>query len=260
MKHVACLVFVFSLIAAASCDVSDPARLKIINGIKVTGDDPVLKHTAALGTENGNIQCSAAAIGPNLFMTAAHCVYMRDLSGWTIRAGNIAGDAEILDVDSAITHKNFNRTLLTVENPDTAPNDLAILKTTQSTSFLTPVAIIPDDVRASLTMPFEITIAGYGRTEPNNRDSKGILFKATVLVNNQTPAINEFATHDADGKMGCHGDSGGPAFYKNGDVPVLIGVISRGTTTCDESKAFYTDVAAFRSFTESASKELTNAK
>ena len=243
MQKVFCSTLISSLILLAACGVSDPARLKIINGVKVTADDPIMHHTAALVTQTGNLQCSAAAIAPNLFITAAHCVYRRDLTGWTIRVGSTAGDTETLDVERAITHENF---------------DLAIIKTTQSSGTLTPVAVITADVRAGLTAPFEITIAGYGRTEPNNRDSRGTLYKATVSVKNQNATIKEFTSQDAAMKMACHGDSGGPAFYKQSKDLVLIGVISRGTTSCDLSTTFYTDVAAFRQFIEQSSGQLTN--
>lgn len=264
MQKVFCSTLISSLILLAACGVSDPARLKIINGVKVTADDPIMHHTAALVTQTGNLQCSAAAIAPNLFITAAHCVYRRDLTGWTIRVGSTAGDTETLDVERAITHENFNPALLNAEHaenaeyPVSAPNDLAIIKTTQSSGTLTPVAVITADVRAGLTAPFEITIAGYGRTEPNNRDSRGTLYKATVSVKNQNATIKEFTSQDAAMKMACHGDSGGPAFYKQSKDLVLIGVISRGTTSCDLSTTFYTDVAAFRQFIEQSSGQLTN--
>jgi secreted trypsin-like serine protease len=258
MKQIFGSMAVAFLMFLTACGVSDSARLKIINGVKVTADDPVMTHTAALVTESGFLSCSVAAITPNVFITAAHCVHLRNVTGWTIRTGSTAGDSETQDVEQAITHEGFNPALLPVEDPDTAPNDLAIIKTTQSSSALTPVDIIPSNVRTSLTAPFEITIAGYGRTEPRNSNSKGVLYKTTVSVKNQNTATKEFTSQDAAGKMACHGDSGGPAFYKNGDVYVLIGVISRGTTTCDESTTFYTDAAAFKPFIDQISGRPTN--
>jgi len=259
MKHVFGSLLVASLMLLAACGVSDPARLKIIDGVKVTADDPIMKHTASLVTENGNLQCSTAAIAPNLFITAAHCVYLRDVTGWTIRVGSAAGDIETLDVERAVTHEDFKPALLSDANPETAPSDLAMIKTTQSSSALTPVTVISPEARDAVTSPFDITIAGYGRTDAIDRDSRGTLYEATVSVIKQNATTKEFMSQDSSGKMACHGDSGGPAFYKNGEILVLIGVISRGTTSCDETTTFYSDVAAFRPFIEKSSAQMSKA-
>jgi secreted trypsin-like serine protease len=121
-------------------------------------------------------------------------------------------------------------------------------------------AVISPKARNAVTSPFDITIAGYGRTDANDRDSRGTLYEATVSVLEQNAATKEFMSQDSAGKMACHGDSGGPAFYKNGAKLVLIGVISRGITTCDESTTFYTDIAAFMSFIEKTSAQMSNAE
>ena len=232
----------------ASCDRSPQSKLDIIGGHAVQADDPIAQSAAALINNDGSVQCTVAPIRENVFVTAAHCVYGRNLEEWTIHTGLKAGDGETLAIQSTIIHSQFASGLLYSSHPDVAPNDIALIQTTAPSAGVIPVPIIRGIVRQSLIEPFEVVIAGYGRTLGQSRQSNGVLQKTRLTITQTDSDRHEFSSDDAHGKMGCHGDSGGPAFYQDGRTLVLIGIVSRGDNACTKGKTIFTDVADFSSF------------
>ena len=78
-----------------SCRSPIHSDLKIIGGTPVSVDDPLAARVAVLMDQEEAVVCTVAPIARDVFLTAAHCVFGKDLSGWTIRTGlSIAAESE----------------------------------------------------------------------------------------------------------------------------------------------------------------------
>jgi secreted trypsin-like serine protease len=248
-------ITLFCSALATSCGPSSQAKLNIIGGETVQSDDPLARHAAALVNRDGTVKCTVTPVGPNVFATAAHCIFGRDLKGWKIQTGTTAGDGEELPVESSIVHRDFSSGLLYSAHPETAPNDIALIQTRSPSAGTIPVPIIRGVTRLKLNVPFDITVAGYGRTSGASATSKGVLQKVRLTVTHVDDNLHEFTAQGVDGKMGCHGDSGGPAFYRDGKTEVLIGLVSRGDNSCESGTTIFTDVIDFVPFISDSLKE-----
>jgi Trypsin len=99
---------------------------------------------------------------------------------------------------------------------------------------------------------------GWGKTERNRIESPLLFGKTVIAPDDQCPQWKialcgwQIARIGIKGRQSsqCHGDSGGPlVWFRNGRVPVLIGVVSHnvGKPTCGKQKdaGVFTRVAAF---------------
>lgn len=261
--------------AFPACRSSVDSKLKIIGGTPVSVDDPLAARVAVLMDQEETVVCTVAPIARDVFLTAAHCVFGKDLSGWTIRTGlsiaaesgsahdNKAGKAssvtsgETLKVEREIlAHDRYSRSLLEVLEPEAAPHDLALVKTSKPSAGTIPVPILINSSRWSVESNLPIVVAGYGRTAASDPESSGVLQKVELRVSKVSKSVMEFTAFDASGRMGCHGDSGGPAFVTAGRSVWLVGIVSRGDRTCTKGTTVFTDLTEFWPFLEDAQRAL----
>lgn len=240
----------------SACGQTPNSDLKIIGGVKVSANDPLATRVSALVSNKNEIRCTVAAISPSVFITAAHCVYGRNLEGWTIQSG-ITLDGETLPVASATVHSEFSLPILYSSlEPDHAPNDIAVIQTSEPTQGTIPVPILRKRPGDQAETSRNIIIAGFGRTDGASPESVGTLEETTVVITKFNKYAHEFTTQDADGKMGCHGDSGGPAFEKIGKTLTLIGTVSRGDNSCKSGTTVFTDLSEFGDFLSTFAEEI----
>jgi secreted trypsin-like serine protease len=231
--------------------------------------DPILNHVAVLVDADGSVVCTVAPIAKDIFITAAHCVFDKDLASWTIRTGrsvvastrpdskSTIEQGEILKVEREImAHNDYSRGLLEVLEPMAAPNDVALVKTSEPSAGTIPVPILINSSRWSVESDLPIVVAGYGRSEASSSESSGILQKAELRISKVTKSVMEFTAVDPDGKMGCHGDSGGPAFVMAGRTVWLVGIVSRGDRACTKGTTVFTDLTEFWPFLDEAQRAL----
>jgi secreted trypsin-like serine protease len=255
--------------AFQSCRSPQSSQLKIIGGTPVNMKDPILNHVAVLVDADGSVVCTVAPIAKDIFITAAHCVFDKDLAGWTIRTGRsvIASKktdskstiepGETLNVEREImAHNDYSRGLLEVLEPMAAPNDVALVKTSEPSAGTIPVPILVNSSRWSVESELPIVVAGYGRSEASSPESSGILQKAELRISKVTKSVMEFTAVDPEGKMGCHGDSGGPAFVTAGRNIWLVGIVSRGDRACTKGTTVFTDLTEFWPFLDEAQRAL----
>lgn len=255
--------------AFQSCRSPQSSQLKIIGGTPVNMKDPILNHVAVLVDADGSVVCTVAPIAKDIFITAAHCVFDKDLAGWTIRTGRsvIASKktdskstiepGETLNVEREImAHNDYSRGLLEVLEPMAAPNDVALVKTSEPSAGTIPVPILVNSSRWSVESDLPIVVAGYGRSEASSPESSGILQKAELRISKVTKSVMEFTAVDPEGKMGCHGDSGGPAFVTAGRNIWLVGIVSRGDRACTKGTTVFTDLTEFWPFLDEAQRAL----
>ena len=257
----------------AACRTPVPSTLKIIGGTPVDSRDPLAKRVAVLVDEQGSVVCTVAPVASDVFVTAAHCVFGKELQGWTIRTGNSILSAgakesphsdidrsehdEILNVERNImAHEHYSRALLEVLDPSSAPNDIALVKTVEPSAGTIPVPILISTSRWRVEPDLPIAIAGYGRASANDPESSGMLQKAQLKISKVSKQVTEFTAVDTAGKMGCHGDSGGPAFFIAGHQVWLVGIVSRGDRSCVKGTTVFTDLTEFWPFLDEAQRAL----
>lgn len=263
------MVAAFGLADLSSCRSPEASTVKIIGGTPVSMNDPVVNHVAVLVDAEGTVVCTVAPIAKDVFITAAHCVYERDLSDWTIRTGRaVTGrnndkfktakeTAEVLKVErEVLAHKNYSRGLLEVLEPSEAPHDVALVKTSEPSAGTIPVPILINTSRWSVESNLPIIVAGYGRTDASSSDSSGVLQKVELHISKVAKSVMEFTAVDPEGKMGCHGDSGGPAFVTAGRNVWLVGIVSRGDRSCSKGTTVFTDLTEFWPFLDEAQRAL----
>ena len=267
-----CLIFCALTGTALSCQAPDQSKIKIIGGTPVRSDDPIAHRVAVLMDQDQSVICTVAPLTQSVFVTAAHCIHGRELDGWTIQTGLNTHDRskqndadqsfkssiipESLSIESTMLHSHFAPNQLHSLEPTEAPYDIALIKTSQPSAGTIPVPILRNRPQRSLPTPLPIVVAGYGRTNGQDSHSKGVLQKAYLNINKFNPAVDEFTSTDLEGKMGCHGDSGGPAFYIDGKSISLIGVVSRGDGKCRKGKTVFTDLTQFWPFIAEAEDSL----
>jgi secreted trypsin-like serine protease len=236
----------------ASCGDSSNLNLKIIGGQAVTAKDPLAGSVALLLDANNRLQCTVVALEASVFLTAGHCVYARSLVGWHIQTGLEIGSGETFEIASTAVHGEYSPASMFSLDPERPANDIALLRTVTPWSTAVYVQLLTPDTRASLALPLDLKVVGYGRTIGNTSSSNGTLNWGQVSANQENTRNHEFLSEQSDGVMGCHGDSGGPAF-KIDSGNLLVGIVSRGDSDCTSGTTVYTDVSAFSEFLKSTS-------
>ncbi|KAJ1666676.1 Chymotrypsin-like elastase member 2A [Coemansia sp. RSA 1813] len=186
--------------------------------------------------------CTGSLIGPNVVLTAGHCVYTSSGSMYMTSQMNVAfthtkpttmSDFTGPAVKEIIVNPNFNRSTLS--------NDLAliILESDIPSDIATPVKIYT----GAITTSTPLTAAGFGITNPSDSSSVSPNLMKVDLVAGTTNYCKSIwssfdpskliCTNGAAGKDTCSGDSGGPLATRinNGNDIVLAGITSFAPVT-----------------------------
>lgn len=214
-----------------------PAFEPIVNGV----------HTSAFPSVgyllNGNLSCSGTLIGCSTFLTAAHCVCI-DPAGQAIPGSECRSRTDLLDPAPKTVwfqHAGAHAVASVSVHPGytiAGGSDLAILH------LAAPVTGIAPSPINTLSKPKSGTtavIAGFGTTRRSLRDV-GLKRTGTVVTStcSEPDLVNaNFVCWNYANPVGpagsdsntCVGDSGGPLFVQQGNLPTLAGVTSGGTST-----------------------------
>jgi hypothetical protein len=94
-----------------------------------------------------------------------------------------------------------------------------------------------------------VTLAGYGISNTAQKSGAGILRKTRVRISEPRSGKSEMILDQSHGHGACHGDSGGPAFVRQGGREVLAGVTNRSypNSAPDDCahKVVYTKVSSY---------------
>ncbi|XP_035809077.1 enteropeptidase-like isoform X2 [Amphiprion ocellaris] len=208
----------------------------------------------------GHHRCGASLIGRDWLLTAAHCVYGKNihLQSWEAVFGlhsQIHSDSEHVQtrrVDRVIFHRKYDRI--------TKQADIAMMHLQQPISFtdwVQPVCLAAEG--QSFTAGRKCFIAGWGR-QTEGGPTPDILQEAQVPLVDQNQCQQQLPEYSITSSMlcagypeggvdSCKGDSGGPLVTLDDGRWTLIGVTSYGRG-CGrpQSPGVYARVSAFSSW------------
>lgn len=238
---------------------------KILNGTEVNlGKYPWM---ALLGYSSGSeeeidFKCGGALISDQYVLTAAHCVTNiapyrlkvirldeHDLSkerDCQILSDNReeCNDPQDFSAAKVMFHEDYNR-------PTLRMNDIALIKldrpVPRDSKRIAKICLPFDEMRTVDYTRENLTVAGFGRTGPNEGDpTSNVLLELTVPGFDQDECeriITSFPSGSLgpkqlcaggiEGQDSCNGDSGGPLMAHNRfGTHFLVGVISFGPDRC----------------------------
>ena len=247
----------FVLLALAS-----GARADIVGGEVVTEADPIRSSTAAFYSpspdgRSGSL-CTASVIGRDTALTAAHCI-PRDGSHPVIIFGRTLKDPTA--EKRTVSAMRVNPAWDTHRGKVMDQGDIAVVKFDGGTP--EGYRSIPIASKDSVHAGESATLAGYGVSDARRKSGAGVLRKTQVAVENPRAGKSEMILDQSHGHGACHGDSGGPAFIKEGGRTVVAGVTNRSypASAPDDCghKVVYTKVAAYKPWIEKSEAELDRA-
>lgn len=196
----------------------------IINGVPDT--DPA--HMAVVAISNGRLLCSATLITERVILTAAHCVYGRDISEYEAYFGPNGREAERRKIATGWVHPDYSSSQLT--------NDIALLRLAEAPpAGVVPLRALPPELALSeADEGIQVQFTGFGRTEEGYIADKLTVFGELGWVCSGTgtcggdgfPIRERVICFDESEGGTCFGDSGGPNLIWRGDGEYVAGVNS----------------------------------
>jgi hypothetical protein len=265
-----------STLATAACQRNYNAGKPLVAGqsSEVTAPSP----TVMLGDAR-EAGCSATLVGPQLVVTAAHCVLVGAPEFTAPQRGAPLPPRSGLIVYfvrnfSAVTGTNQRRVAefkahprSIFTNPAHGPidasssgaADIALLKLAEPAPSDYPIAKL-STMDAKILKGKELSLQGFGFTEISNQDFGTLREGMVNYYLRENPG--EFYVRGANGNevASCPGDSGGSLYYISGPgaQPLLLGVASRVLVEggkCAGSNSIYGDIAYHQAWLKQTAAE-----
>jgi secreted trypsin-like serine protease len=184
--------------------------------------------------------CSAVVIGPQLVMTAAHCV-----TG--VSSAKMAGATTgLIETTKIAPHPRFAGSAA----PDA---DIALLKPAKALpEMMSPATLVARPVRKGESL----TVVGYGlhdRGKPDGAARMAALL-VTEVFDNAFTLGDPVSMGELSKRGACNGDSGAPAFSLQGGGLFLVGIV-RGSDYCGGT-TLVTSLVLYRAWIEETARQL----
>ena len=250
------------LLAIPALALSLSPAFAVFGGKSVDAGESLGRAVAAVLSEtaDGAQLCTAVMLGPQLLLTAAHCVAGDRSKIRLIFSTTLAGVApdRIRGADAVVKAKTTgaSKGLYPYQNPD----DIALVRLDAAAPEETVFASL-GEIGVNTSLRF----AGYGATsELRKPDADGkrqfgfdkLLRTAAVPLISLDEAL--LVGDQTQGAGACTGDSGGPAFSADGHlVGLLIGVSStRDTPDYCRGKAYFANLDRWTAWIETTADSL----
>jgi hypothetical protein len=210
----------------AAALVVAPLPALAVTGGKVVQDPNGIRRSVVLIESSQGELCSGAVIGPDLILTAAHCVLQR--AAYRVVAVDRRFRKQGIRAIAAALHPSF----VPGTTPRTQPGiDLAILKLAQP---LGPeFRPLGPTGSYGLGEGETVDIAGFGLSAEAARGSARVLRAARLVslgtlqaANKVVVVADERRLAETSGAGACRGDSGGPIVRGGPDGYQLLGIVS----------------------------------
>jgi hypothetical protein len=225
----------------------------IVNGgVRLSPTGKTLgRSIVAIVASTGGVQslCTGSLIAKDIVLTAAHCVEKNPERVFIVFAENIekASPDFRREADGYVLNPHWRHSW------EKGRGDLALVHFGGKVpSGYSPLKLAPEDLK--LRMGSTVTMMGYGVSDGFTKEGSGVLRgMKTKLI--QTVSATEVMSDGQDSSV-CFGDSGGPAFIKQGKSWVQWGVASSVTNrTCSEASV-HTAIMDYLDWIQKASLQL----
>lgn len=235
----------------------EPA-LAVMRGEPARDPNGTRRSTVMVETPEG--LCTGTVIGPDLVLTAGHCVAARGT--YRVRYLDRSFRRVSLGVTRVVAHPDFNARhgfsaddlgLLQVARP--FPNDMrpaALPSVAWMSTFL---------AGGGERVGRELLIAGFGSTE-RRRARDGILREAIMRTSEPTVPGRAFGGLSGDEQVNrtgmCVGDSGGPVYERRSGAFTVVGILKGGTTDAGRectSNPIFTSLGGYVSWIQGTARE-----
>ena len=208
---------VFTLVANPAWAILEGATSRDPNGLR--------RSVVSIENSLGEL-CSGVIVGPDLVLTAAHCVI--DRASYRVTALNRAFKAQRFNVAALAVHPTF----VPGTTPRTQPGiDLAVVKLDRP---LGPDFLALDPTQAGrIDVGAGVTIAGYGVLSERARGTARTLRQTNLVslgpievANRVLIVADRNRLAETTGAGACRGDSGGPILAATQSGYQLYGITS----------------------------------
>jgi len=239
------------------------AKDYVIGGQNVKPTDPIQASTVGIFDPSpdgkSGALCTGSLIRKDMAVTAAHCLSNQGAKPTLIFGPDLhSPSAPRREVDAVAINPKWK----THAGKGMDQGDIALVKFSgglPKTYKTIPTVSSDKDIKAGS----EVTLAGYGISNAQTKTGAGVLRRADVSVLKNRLGKSEMILDQSRGHGACHGDSGGPAFLRQGGKIALAGVTNRGypSRAPDDCahKSVYTKLPAYRSWIQKSEKKLEEA-
>lgn len=197
----------------------------ILQGAASRDSNGLRRSVVSIESSDGEL-CSGVIVGPDLVLTAAHC--MTDRAAYRVTALNRAFRQQRFNVAAVAIHPTF----VPGTTPRTQPGtDLAIVKLDRP---LGPDFLPLNPAQAGrIEVGDDVTIAGYGvlserarRTARTLRQTNLVSLGPIEVRNRVLIVVDRARLAETAGAGACRGDSGGPILAATQSGYLLYGITS----------------------------------